>query len=279
MSHTQLRTRHRRAFVTGASSGLGRAFCEMLLADGVQVWGTSRDALRLAGLQGRSGFHPVIMDLSVADSATDAFERAVALEGEAFDLVVLNAGYGVFAPFEQIDFALWRAQVGAMLIETAALAHAALKRMKTLDTPASLVLVSSVGVEFPLPFMSGYNMSKAALSALAETLMDEARGSRRSVIDFRPGDYQTMFNRSMDTGTRVRGERMDAVWARLEANLQAAPGPGLAAMDLRRALLRGRSGTVRSGSFFQIRMARLFAALAPAGLQRRVRAWYFGNLI
>jgi NAD(P)-dependent dehydrogenase (short-subunit alcohol dehydrogenase family) len=37
------------AFVTGAASGLGRAFAEMLVAEGARVWGTSRDPAKLAG--------------------------------------------------------------------------------------------------------------------------------------------------------------------------------------------------------------------------------------
>jgi NAD(P)-dependent dehydrogenase (short-subunit alcohol dehydrogenase family) len=41
---------YRTAFVTGASTGLGRAFAEMLMAEGVRVWGTSRDVRRLEPL-------------------------------------------------------------------------------------------------------------------------------------------------------------------------------------------------------------------------------------
>ena len=55
----------RTAFVTGAATGLGREFARMLLAEGVTVWGTSRDPARLADLAheypGR--FHPVALDL------------------------------------------------------------------------------------------------------------------------------------------------------------------------------------------------------------------------
>ena len=47
MSHAPLSVRYRTAFVTGASTGLGQAFTEMLLAEGVEVWGTARDTGRL----------------------------------------------------------------------------------------------------------------------------------------------------------------------------------------------------------------------------------------
>ena len=61
-----LNQRHGTAFVTGASTGLGRAFTEMLLREGVRVWGTSRDPKRLADQSaGHPGtFFPVTLDLA-----------------------------------------------------------------------------------------------------------------------------------------------------------------------------------------------------------------------
>lgn len=276
MSRAPLSSRHRRAFVTGTSSGLGRAFAEMLLAEGLEVWGSSRDTQRLQCFAGEPRFHPVQLDLSIEGAAAGAFDAAQREAGGAFDLVVLNAGYGLFAPFEELPFAAWRAQLGCLLVETAALAHAARARMNGLDTPCALVLVSSLAAEFPLPYMAGYNMSKAALSSLAETLMDEARGTPVAIIDFRPGDYRTDFNRGMEQRGHLLTPRSAPVWARAEANLKAAPGVSRAAADLRRALARGRSATLRSGGFFQKHIAPLLT-LFPFRLQRWVRAAYFGN--
>ena len=51
----------RQAYVTGVSGGLGRAFAERLLAEGVQVWGSARDAARVP-----AGIRPVVMDLADA---------------------------------------------------------------------------------------------------------------------------------------------------------------------------------------------------------------------
>jgi short-subunit dehydrogenase len=138
------------------------------------------------------------------------------------------------------------------------------------------VLVSSLAAELTIPCMAGYNMSKAALSALAETLMDEARGPPVAIIDFRPGDYRTDFNRGMEQRGHLLTPRSAPVWARAEANLKAAPGVSRAAADLRRALARGRSATLRSGGFFQKHIAPLLTPF-PFRLQRWVRAAYFGN--
>ena len=168
---------HRTAFLTGASTGLGRAFAEMLLKDGVRVWGTSRDAARLDPLASRysSLFTPISLDLRNGPHAEAVFREAEA-EAGGFDLVINNAGYGVFAPFAAADFSVWEQQLQVMLINTARLSHAALRGMLARNRGA-LVNISSLAAEFPLPFQSAYNIAKAGLTALNESLMMEVSGT------------------------------------------------------------------------------------------------------
>jgi short-subunit dehydrogenase len=269
-----------RAFVTGASAGLGRAFTQMLLDDGVRVWGTARDAARLANLA--SGyptlFTPVVLDLGEPAAAEAAFLRAAKSAGGGFDLVVNNAGYGVFMEFAAADFSVWQAQLDRMIATTLRLSHAALRGMRTKDR-ACLVNVSSLAAEFPLPFMSGYNVAKAALSAFSESLIVETGGTGLSVIDFRPGDFRTDFNQAMQSATPAStsaAPRAARAWQALEAHVENAPPPTRAAADLRHALLRRRSGVVRSGSFFQAGVAPFFSRLMPSPLRRFFAARYFG---
>jgi short-subunit dehydrogenase len=272
VSAAKVSDHYRTAFVTGASSGLGATFAEMLLADGVRVWGTARDPARLAA---RENFSPVALDLADPAAAEKSFLHAADAAGGAFDLVIHNAGYGVFGPFAATDFAVWQAQLDAMLLATLRLAHAALRPMIA-RRRGCLVNVSSLAAEFPLPFMSGYNAAKAGLSAFSESLAFETRGTGVKVIDFRPGDYRTPFNQAMHRPLGEPGEIEARAWRRLEANLQAAPSPARAAADLRGALLCGRSGTVRSGSFFQARLAPLLARLAPRVLLQAALRSYYG---
>jgi short-subunit dehydrogenase len=266
------------AFVTGASSGLGRKFAEMLLAEGVRVWGTSRDPSRLAPLARPGAFSPVALDLAAPAAAEAAWQRAAAEAGGAFDLVINNAGYGVFGEFAGIDADVWAAQLDAMLGTTLRLAHAAYRTMRARNR-GCLVNVSSLAVEFPLPYMSGYNVAKAGLSALSDSLVFESRGTPIMVVDFRPGDYRTAFNQAMrpspssPIGSTVALER---VWRKLEANLEAGPAPERAAADLRRVLLGRRRGVARSGSFFQARLGPLLARATPEAVLNGILARYFG---
>lgn len=268
------------AFVTGASGGLGRAFAEMLLEAGVHVWGTARDVGRLTELATRypAMFTPVALDLGDPAAAEQAFRRAANSAGGAFDLLVNNAGYGVFGGFEATEFSVWQAQLDKMLGTTLRLAHEALRRMRARDR-GCIVNVSSLAAEFPLPFMTGYNVAKAGLSALSESLVFETQNTGITVIDFRPGDYRTDFNQAMLSQSPAASPT-DApavrAWSVLEKNLREAPAPARAAADLRRALLKGRSGTVRSGTFFQARLAPLLARLVSHAVRRRAAARYFG---
>jgi short-subunit dehydrogenase len=265
------------AFVTGASSGLGRKFAEMLLAEGVRVWGTSRDPSRLAPLARGGAFSPVALDLASPAAAEAAWQRSVAEAGGAFDLVINNAGYGVFGEFAATEAAVWAGQLDAMLGTTLRLAHAAYRAMRA-RRRGCLVNVSSLAVEFPLPYMSGYNVAKAGLSALSDSLVFESRGTPVMVIDFRPGDYRTAFNQAMRPSSSPTGSTatLERVWRKLEANLEAGPAPERAAADLRRALLGRRRGVVRSGSFFQARLAPLLARVIPEAVLNGILARYFG---
>lgn len=272
----RLATRYRTALVTGASTGLGRAFAGMLLAEGVAVWGTSRDTSRLGDLvrDHAGSFHPVVLELGDGEAATRAFRTAEQAAG-GFDLVVNNAGYGVFGAFADVDFSVWREQLNVMLVNTALISHLALAGMRPRGRGA-LVNVSSLAVEFPLPFQSAYNMAKAGLTALNESLIVECAGTGVVVIDLRPGDFRTDFEGSVRRPPAGQGDaRMARVWAAFEKMMRDGPAPAEAAAALRRALLRGKSDTVRCGRFFQAVIAPLLARFGSLPLKRRIQAGYF----
>lgn len=276
MSSGPLSSRYRTALVTGASTGLGRAFADMLVAEGVQVWGTARD---LARVPDRPGFHGVRLDLADGTAAEQAFleaERAA----NGFDIVINNAGFGAFGSYVHTDFAVWEEQFRVMLVNTARLSQVALRGMLARQRGA-LVNISSIAGEFSLPYQPVYNAVKSGLSALNESLMYEVKGTGVCVIDFRPGDYQTDFEGSVRRPEQpgldpLNAGRMARSWSTFEAMMRSGPSPAGAAGDLRRALHRGRSGTVRSGRFFQAVLAPFIARLGSLRLKRRIQEIYFG---
>jgi short-subunit dehydrogenase len=273
MSAAPLQAIHRTAFVTGASTGLGRAFAAMLLDEGVKVWGTARDAARLADLAARPGFTAVALELGDGPRAVAAFREAERAAG-GFDLVINNAGYGAFGDFTATDFSVWQEQIAVMLVNTARLAQAALAGMRARNHGA-LVNVSSLAAEFPLPFQSAYNITKAGLTALSESLMIEYAGTGVVILDLRPGDYRTDFEGSVRRPPGPASPVMDRAWAAFARLMASGPAPAHAAAALRRALRRQRSGTVRCGRFFQAVVAPFIARLGSLALKRRIQARYF----
>lgn len=271
---------YRTAFVTGASTGLGRAFTEMLLAEGVRVWGTSREVARLQPLQSAAdgAFTPLRLELGDGPAAEGVFLAADEAAG-GFDIVINNAGFGVFGDFAGTEFAVWERQIGIMLTNTARLAHTALRRMRQRPVTLrryALVNISSLAAEFPLPYQAAYNICKAGLTALNESLMMETAGTNVIVLDVRPGDYRTEFEGSVARPPQPTPDaRRDRAWAAFERMMASGPPPAHAAEALRRALLRGRSDTVRTGRLFQATIAPFLARFGSLRLKRRIQDRYF----
>lgn len=269
---SRLSKTYRTAFVTGASTGLGAAFANLLLAAGVEVWGTARDVARFK--IARPGFHPVTLELGDGAAAERVF-LAAEQEAGGFDLVINNAGFGAFGSFARTDFAVWEEQFRVMLVNTARLSQAALRGMLARNRGA-LVNVSSIAGEFGMPYQAVYNAAKAGLSALNESLMYEVKGTGVIVIDFRPGDYRTDFERSVRRTGEPPDDAQRRVWAAFARMMQSGPPPAGAAVALYRALLRKRSGTVRTGRFFQAVLAPFLARFGSLALKRKLQEKYFG---
>lgn len=263
-----LSPRYRRALVTGASTGLGRAFTEMLLSEGLEVWGTARALERLPRLE---GFHGLELDLADADSLKrflGLFEHGGALV--EIDIVVNNAGSGAFFPFAEFPEAQLGAQIDVLLTAPIRIARAAVPQLLE-RRGGVLVNVSSLAADYPLPCQPAYNAAKAGLANFSRTLMLEYADEPLTIIDFQPGDYNTGFN---DATPRPPDSQMPAhiarAWRALDSHLRAAPKPQKAAQDLKKALLRNRSGTVTSGDFFQAGLGKIGAHLMP----QRLLLWF-----
>ncbi|MDR2845158.1 MAG: SDR family NAD(P)-dependent oxidoreductase [Puniceicoccales bacterium] len=264
------------ALVTGASRGLGRAFAEALHAEGVTVWGTSRDGTGLP-----EGIRPLALDLDTPATIAAAIAHLHA-NAPHLDLLINNAGAGAFHLFHEFPPRTLAQQWRTLLAAPVAFCHAFYPRFLEQEHGA-IVNVTSLASQFPIPCMSAYSAAKAGLSTFTQALMLEAHGTGVAVIDFQPGDYATDFNNAM-TAPAPQGDGTDAdgtdataarIWARCERHLHAGPPPAHAARRLLRALRRRRSQTVHTGTFWQARLGPLVARLLPRGIvQRYLRNYY-----
>src|ERR1700690_3284283 len=181
----------KRVRITGARAGFGLLTARALCARGHEVWGTSRHPRNLPALE---HFHAVQLDLNDPISIEQGFALALAEAGH-FDVLINNAGAGVFGPLEGFSDEEFAAQLATLLLGPLRLIRLALPGMRARRS-GLLVNVSSLAAEFPLPFMSPYSLSKAALSAMTEGLSMELINSGVRLIDVRPGDFATRFHES-----------------------------------------------------------------------------------
>jgi NAD(P)-dependent dehydrogenase (short-subunit alcohol dehydrogenase family) len=260
------------ALVTGVSSGLGLAFARMLLAEGVSVVGMSRHPEIPEATEAYQPWPIDLSDLNTLESELDT----VFTKYPQIDLVINNAGFGVLGHLETMTPDAVQAQYAVMLNAPTLISARAVQAFQAGPSRGCLVNVSSLAVELPLPLMPVYNASKAALSALSESLMLDVSGSAAPyrVIDFRPGDFNTNFAQRMEGRVEWHGLDLRAVMDRHHAQ---APGVERAVRGLRRALISNRSGRVRVGDWFQSKLAPLGPRLLSSRWIRALIRWYYRN--
>ena len=251
--------RYQTALVTGASSGIGQALAEALLAAGLTVYGTSRHP----GRQHDSRIRWLAFEGASQEGLATFLQTHDDLLSK-IDLLINNSGAGLFGSITDIPEERLSGQQCLLLEAPVRLTRAALEGMRQRGRGA-IVNVSSLAALCPLPYLGTYSACKAGLSAFTETLRQTERDSGICLIDLQLGDFRTAFNAHMERFGEASAEK-DAVWERLEANIAAGPDPSKAANDLLQALRRGRSRTVRSGGFFQCRLMPIWARVAPRPL-------------
>jgi NAD(P)-dependent dehydrogenase (short-subunit alcohol dehydrogenase family) len=261
-------------FLTGASSGIGAALAEAFLQEGCEVWGTSRDTKKLARF---TGLHPIAMHLE--DSASVKLAWAEALEQSGgFDLVIQNAGAGIFGSIEEVSEEdarwLWSVVVeGPLLVLKLAAAHMRPKRS------GMIVGISSLAAEMPMCFSAHYSAGKAAFSALMEGLWMELKPFGVRVLEIRPGDIRTPFNqelRKADARPEAYQAWSKSAWEATQQMIQTAPGPQQVAKKVMR-LVRQKNPPFLTceGSFYQSVIGHLGVRVLPREiLLKQIRSAY-----
>ena len=270
VSDSLLAGRFGTALVTGASSGIGSAIASALLQQGLKVYGTTRNP-------DRTDLTRDVRWLSFEGASESGLLAFIDNNAELLsniDILVNNSGSSYFGRAPEIPAEAKERQHQLLFKTPVRLTGAVLPQMRSRRSGA-IVNVSSLASLFPIPYLEDYSASKRQLSDWTRRLIEANRETGVVIIDFQPGDYRTNFNINLKRYGGADPES-DTVWRHLERHLQAGPAPEKAADDVIRALRSGRSATVRSGTFFQSRVA-------PAGWQvlpRRLVEWairkYYG---
>lgn len=204
-------------FITGVSSGLGRAFAEAALAADHRVAGTVRraeDGAQFAALDGERAF-PVTLDVTDYAAIPAAVASAEAALGP-IDVLVNNAGYGHEGVLEESSLEELERQFAANVYGPVALIQAVLPSMRARRS-GHVVNVTSMGGFITMPGISFYCGSKFALEGISEALGKEVAALGIHVTALAPGQFRTDWaGRSMQRTPRAIGD-YDAVMDPLRA--------------------------------------------------------------
>ena len=163
------------AVVTGASSGIGAGLAAMLADEGAQVVLAARRGEGLervaAGIRRAGGVAvPVVADLADDDSMARLLTRTTAELGPV-DVLVNNAGFGLWKPLEETSIAEWDHTSAVNVRATAYLCAAVLPGMQARRFGRVINIGSEAGVAI-VPGLAAYCVSKHALGALTEVIQD-----------------------------------------------------------------------------------------------------------
>jgi NAD(P)-dependent dehydrogenase (short-subunit alcohol dehydrogenase family) len=188
--------RPRTWFITGVSSGLGRALAEAALGRGDVAIGTLRKQAQLAEFEalapGRA--HGCLLDVTDQAELRPAVTRAIEAAG-GVDVVVNNAGYGLAGAAEEVSDAEMRHQMETNFFGLVAVTQAALPFMRA-NRRGHFVNISSVAGYKGIVGMSIYSASKFAVEGFSESLAAETAHLGIQVTLVEPGAFRTNWSSS-----------------------------------------------------------------------------------
>jgi 2-deoxy-D-gluconate 3-dehydrogenase len=159
----------KKALVTGAAGGLGKAIADGLFRQGALVYGTSRDQATAEILAARYGSEPVVLDQADLGGIEAAVERIYELSG-GIDLLCNNAGINVPQKATEVDVETWNKILNVNLSGVFFLSQSIGKHWIRDGIEGSIVNISSQAGSVAIEERASYGASKAGLSHLTKVL-------------------------------------------------------------------------------------------------------------
>jgi NAD(P)-dependent dehydrogenase (short-subunit alcohol dehydrogenase family) len=176
--------------VTGSASGIGKATCELLIQEGLTVYGADINKEGNMYLED-IGAHAIHMDITNPEMVKKGVQQIIDEQGQ-IDVLFANAGYGVFGMAENVALEDMKKQFDVNLFGTALTINAVLPHMRE-KQEGKIIITSSIGGHVSAPVQGWYTASKHAVEGYADALRTEIRqfGIHVSVVE--PGFTQTNF--------------------------------------------------------------------------------------
>lgn len=182
------------AIVTGASSGIGKAFSTKLIEKGATVFGLARRLKKLQEISNELGeqFIPVEMDITDPGKIKSWVVKTFN-DDYLPHILVNNAGLGIFGNVEEISIADWKTMVDTNLNGVFYMTNAVVPYLKNNPDHCHIINIASVAALLGNPQLSGYNATKYAVRGFGEALFKELRYDKIKVSTMFPGSISTEF--------------------------------------------------------------------------------------
>ncbi|PKP24349.1 MAG: short-chain dehydrogenase/reductase [Bacteroidetes bacterium HGW-Bacteroidetes-2] len=172
-------------FITGASSGIGKAIGEFLLSKGYSVYGSSRNPKKYPDTRFK------LMALNVLDtvSINKAISGIISLEGK-IDILINNAGVGITGPIEETPEEEIKNVFEINYYGPIRVIKAVLPEMRKQNS-GLIINITSIAAYMGLPYRGFYSASKSALDITTEALRMETKSFGIHFTNVAPGDFAT----------------------------------------------------------------------------------------
>ncbi|HEX3436678.1 MAG TPA: SDR family oxidoreductase [Pseudacidobacterium sp.] len=207
-------------FITGASTGFGRKLAEAALAKGDRVVATARKEKTVADLEQQHPDRARAVRLDVTDTAQVKASVQAAIDAFGrIDVLVNNAGYGLFGAIEEVSDAQIRQQFETNLFGLLNVTRAVLPLLRE-QKSGHILNITSVGGQVSFPIAGLYHGTKYAIEGISESLAKEMAPFGIKVTIIEPGGFKTDFA----TRSLIRAERIEAYQPLYEGLLKAFEG-------------------------------------------------------
>ena len=188
-------TQKKVAIVTGSSSGIGFQTALLLARNGFSTYASMRNIEKSKSIteiaeKERIPLQAIQLDVTDDITVKNAIDKIVE-EGKRIDVLVNNAGYGIFGALEDLSIEEIKAQFETNFFGAIRVTQAVLPSMRNQIGGGTIVNISSVGGQAGIPILSAYNSTKFALEGLSESMSYELEPFGIRVIVIEPGFIKT----------------------------------------------------------------------------------------
>jgi len=180
-------------FITGVSSGFGRELTDQLLERGDRVVGTVRDTSKIAELSDRypDSFFAEVLDVTDRDAVRRVVERSFAKHGR-IDVVISNAGYGLFGAAEELSDQQIDQLIATNLTGSIQLIRAVIPHLRG-QGGGRIIQISSYGGQVAFAGNSLYHATKWGIEGFVESVVQEVAAFGIGMTIVEPGGARTEF--------------------------------------------------------------------------------------